>query len=275
MEMAEVVTSLDTYRERKQQLRNSGFVPTGSLGLNGALGGGWKAGRIAELAGDYSTYKTSLALHSAAWAQKTGKVLWLDPVGDFNPQHARNCGAKLNQLILQHPTDALDVMATIKDVAPFFRLIVVDNTSLLAMPTLWCDWDQELGWVKAELSTTSVLFLTSIKNYSPLDQAVARWSSQIVRLYPDGEGKVRVIAHKSAGRQPPVYNINLRYSAQATIDVTYELVLLAVQLGVIEVKGSWYYFRGTKLGQGADGAIRGLGYTLENALRREIEAHFS
>ena len=80
-------------------------VPTGSLGLDIALGiGGLPKGRIIEIYGPESSGKTTLALHSVAEAQKNGGVCaFIDAEHALDPLYAGKLGVDLDDLLISQP----------------------------------------------------------------------------------------------------------------------------------------------------------------------------
>jgi len=91
-------------------VQNVQTVPTGSLGLDQALGvGGWPRGRIVEIYGPESSGKTTLALHAIASVQAGGDVAaFIDAEHAMDPAYARKLGVKTDEL-LTTPTDATAV----------------------------------------------------------------------------------------------------------------------------------------------------------------------
>jgi recombination protein RecA len=85
--------------------RGINVIPTGSLGLDMALGvGGVPRGRIIEIFGPESSGKTTLALHIVAEAQKMGGVCaYIDAEHAMDPEYARNLGVQINDLLISQP----------------------------------------------------------------------------------------------------------------------------------------------------------------------------
>lgn len=259
MELAEVVASLDDRRESRDSARKA--LPTGSLGLDLALGGGYGAGKIVELSGDYSTYKTFFALHTVAQAQRFGQVLWLDSASDFNPEHARLAGVRSDRLVVARPKDAGEAMYSMRICAGDFALMVCDSASGLS-------WDEEqystmagwFQWLKADIQPhTTALFISNERATS--DQAFTRelrkWSSQQVRLFPAGTKQISAMVVKNHIVQPHTHHIRLRFLPD--FDAEFELVQLGHEVGVIEDSNSnWLYFDGIQLGHGIEQAVRFL-----------------
>ncbi|TIU47956.1 MAG: DNA recombination/repair protein RecA, partial [Mesorhizobium sp.] len=93
-------------------------VPTGSLGLDIALGvGGLPRGRIVEIYGPESSGKTTLALHTVAEAQKKGGICaFVDAEHALDPVYARKLGVDLENLLISQPDtgeQALEICDTL------------------------------------------------------------------------------------------------------------------------------------------------------------------
>ncbi len=84
---------------------NISTVPTGSIGLDIALGiGGLPRGRIIEIFGPESSGKTTLALHVVAEAQKLGGICaYIDAEHAMDPDYAAKIGVKINELLISQP----------------------------------------------------------------------------------------------------------------------------------------------------------------------------
>ena len=80
-------------------------VPTGSLGLDYALGvGGLPRGRIVEIYGPESSGKTTLTLHVIAEAQKKGGLCaFIDAEHAMDPEYAKKLGVNINELLISQP----------------------------------------------------------------------------------------------------------------------------------------------------------------------------
>lgn len=84
---------------------NVDVIPTGSIGLDMALGvGGLPRGRIIEIFGPESSGKTTLALHAVAEAQKKGGVCaYIDAEHAMDPEYAKKLGVNINELLISQP----------------------------------------------------------------------------------------------------------------------------------------------------------------------------
>jgi recombination protein RecA len=125
--------SIMTYGSRKVEAIP--VVPTGSIGLDAALGvGGLPRGRIIEIFGPESSGKTTLALHSIAEAQKKGGICaFVDAEHALDPEYARKIGVKLEELLISQPDtgeQALEIVDSLVR-ANSVDIIVVDSVAAL------------------------------------------------------------------------------------------------------------------------------------------------
>ncbi|HUC87062.1 MAG TPA: DNA recombination/repair protein RecA, partial [Candidatus Saccharimonadales bacterium] len=92
-------------------------IPSGSLSLDLALGGGYPQGRILEIYGPESSGKTTLALHAVAQVQKRGGLAaFVDAEHALDPEYAGKIGVKLNDLLVSQPDtgeQALEITETL------------------------------------------------------------------------------------------------------------------------------------------------------------------
>ncbi len=111
------------------------FVPTGSIGLDAALGiGGLPRGRIIEIFGPESSGKTTLALHVIAEAQKKGGICaFVDAEHALDPEYARKIGVKLGELLISQPDTGEQALEIVESLvrANSIDVIVVDSVAAL------------------------------------------------------------------------------------------------------------------------------------------------
>ena len=110
-------------------------VPTGSIGLDHALGiGGLPRGRIIEIFGPESSGKTTLALHVVAEAQKKGGVAaFIDAEHGLDPDYAKKLGVKIDQLLLSQPDTGEQALEIVESLvrSGTIDVIVVDSVAAL------------------------------------------------------------------------------------------------------------------------------------------------
>lgn len=270
---------------------NVGFIPTGSLGLDYALGiGGLPRGRIIEIYGPESSGKTTVALHVIAEAQKRGgNCAFIDVEHAFDETYAKAIGVNIDALQLSQPDygeQALEEADRLM-ISGAFAVVVIDSVAALVPKA---ELEGEMGDSKMGLqarlmsqacrkltgtiskTNTICIFINQLRAtignpYQPQEittggNALKFYSS--VRLdvrkmaqIKDGDEaignrvKVKVVKNKVA---PPFKNCEYDIIFGEGIDKIGELVEIASNLGVIKKAGAWYSYNESKLGQGKDAA---------------------
>jgi recombination protein RecA len=283
---------------------------TGSLGLDIALGiGGLPKGRISEIYGPESSGKTTLALHMAAEVQKAGgTVVYIDAEHALDVAYARKLGVDTSKLLVSQPDcgeQAFEISEALIS-SGSVDLIVIDSVAAL-VPKAEIDgeMDEVQPGLQARLmskalrkltalsakSQTSILFINQIrmkigvmfgspetttggnalKFYASVRMDVRRIGS----LKEDGaEGdvsgnrvRVKVVKNKVAA---PFREAEFDVIFNQGISQVGEIIDLGAEKGVLDKAGSWYSYKGERLGQGRDGT---KDYLLERPeLLREIRA---
>lgn len=110
-------------------------VPTGSIGLDDALGiGGLPRGRIIEIFGPESSGKTTLSLHAVAEAQKTGGICaFIDAEHALDPEYAKKLGVKLEELLISQPDNGEQALEIVESLVRSGKIdvIVIDSVAAL------------------------------------------------------------------------------------------------------------------------------------------------
>ena len=142
------------------------LLPSGSLSLDLALGGGWPKGRIIEIYGPESSGKTTLALHAIAEIQKQGgQAAFIDAEHALDPAYAKKIGVKTDDLLISQPDNgeqALEICETLVR-SNAVDLIVVDSVAAL-VPQAEIDGDMgdaQMG-LQARLMSQAMRKLTGI-----------------------------------------------------------------------------------------------------------------
>lgn len=148
-----------------------GAVPTGSIGLDYALGvGGLPRGRIIEIFGPESSGKTTLTLHVIAEAQKMGGTCaFIDAEHAMDPEYARKLGIKINELLISQPDNgeqALDIAETLVRSGKI-DVVVIDSVAALT-PQAEIEGDMAQAHVgrQARLMSQALRKLTAIAHKS-------------------------------------------------------------------------------------------------------------
>lgn len=289
-----------------------GVIPTGSLSLDIALGiGGYPKGRVVEIYGQESSGKTTLALLAIAQAQKQGGLgVFIDAEHALDVNYARRLGVNTEDLLLAQPDtgeQALDIAETLVRTNAV-DIVVVDSVAALVPKA---ELEGEMGdshvGLQARLmsqalrklsgviskSKTCMIFINQVrmkigvlygnpetttggnalKYYASVRLDVRRGAT-----LKEGEGsgikvRVKVVKNKLA---PPFREAEFDLIHGQGVNRFGEVIDLATQAGVLERSGSWYSYKGERLGQGREQAIAFLSEHPEllHALEEAVLAHY-
>ncbi len=282
-------------------------IPTGSVGLNIAMGvGGYPRGRVVEIYGPESSGKTTLAIHAIAEAQKAGGIAaFIDAEHAFDRYYAEKLGVNTDDLLISQPDDgeqALEITVQLIRSAAI-DIIVIDSVAALT-PRKEIEGDmgdssmglqarlmsQALRKLTANISKTNTtcIFINQLREKIGVmfgnpetttgGNALKFYSSvrlDIRRVSQLKEGddvignqvRVKVVKNKVAA---PFRKAEFDIMFGEGISRTGEIVDLGVEYGIIKKSGSWFSYGETKLAQGRD-ATKNL--MKENPdLAAEIEA---
>lgn len=151
---------------QKAKTMNVETIPTGSISLDIALGGGIPKGRIIEIFGPEASGKTTLAMHIIAEVQKTGGVAaFVDAEHALDPERAKAVGVKIDKLLISQPDSGeqgLDIVEALVR-SNSVDIIVVDSVAAL---TPRAELEGEMGdshmGLHARLMSQALRKLTSI-----------------------------------------------------------------------------------------------------------------
>jgi recombination protein RecA len=281
-------------------------IPTGSLGLDLALGvGGLPRGRVVEIFGPEASGKTTLALHAVAEAQKTGIAAFIDAEHALDLSYAERLGVQVEDLLLSQPDtgeQALEI-AEILVRSGAVDVIVVDSVAAL-VPRAEIEGDmgdthvglqarlmsQALRKLAATINKSKaiVIFINQIRmkigvmfgnpETTPGGNALKFYSTvrlDIRRIAAIKQGqdvvgnrtRIRVVKNKVA---PPFREVQFDIIYGEGISRDGEIVDLATDLDILEKMGTWYSFGDTRIGQGRENAKT---FLVENPeIKAQIEA---
>ena len=272
-----------------------GSISTGSFGLDKALGiGGLPRGRVVEIYGPESSGKTTLTLQVIAECQKAGgSAAFIDAEHALDPEYAKALGVDIDELVVSQPDtgeQALEVTDTLIQ-SKGLDVIVVDSVAAL-VPRAELEGDmgdshvglqarlmsQALRKITGNIqkSNTMVIFINQIrmkigvmfgnpetttggnalKFYSSVRLDIRR-----VGAIKDGdevvgnETRVKVVKNKVA---PPFKVVDFQILYGKGINRIGEIIEYAVKKDVVEKSGSWYSYKGEKIGQGLNKATEFL-----------------
>ncbi|MFG6380889.1 MAG: recombinase RecA [Muribaculum sp.] len=282
-------------------------IPTGSIGLNFALGvGGFPRGRITEIYGPESSGKTTLAIHAIAEAQKKGGIAAIiDAEHAFDRFYAEKLGVDVDNLLIAQPDNGEQALEIAEQLirSSAIDIIVVDSVAALT-PKSEIDGDmgersvglqarlmsQAMRKLTGAISRTNTccIFINQLRDkigvmFGPSEtttggNALKFYSSVRVDIrsattIKDGEEvlgrrtKVKVVKNKVA---PPFKRAEFDIMFGEGISRPGEILDLGVELGIISKSGSWFSYDGSKLAQGSVAAKRMIADNPE--LADELEA---
>ena len=264
-------------------------VPTGSLGLDIALGvGGVPKGRIVEIYGPESSGKTTVALHMVAEVQKRGGIAgFIDAEHALDPVYAKNIGVDIDNLYISQPENgeqALEITETMVR-SGAVDIVIVDSVAAL-VPKAEIEGDmgdshvglharlmsQALRKLTAAISRSNcvVIFINqlrekvgvmfgnpetttggrALKFYASVRLDVRRTET----LKQGGEMvgnhvKVKVVKNKVA---PPFKQAEFDIMFGTGISREGEILDLASECNVVNKSGAWYSYNGERIGQGRE-----------------------
>ena len=272
--------------EKGKVLGQIGVIPTGSLGLDVALGiGGYPRGRVVEIYGPEASGKTTLALHAIAEAQKIGGIaLFIDAEHALDVSYARKLGVNIDDLLIHQPDNgeqALEVADTMVR-SNAVDVIVVDSVAAL---TPRAELEGEMGdshvGLQARLmsqamrklaanvakSRTLLVFINQIRmkigvmfgspETTTGGNALKFYSSQRLDIrriatikhgdtVTGGRARVKVVKNKLS---PPFRESEFDIVYGQGINRRGELVDLGVKIGAIEKTGAWFSMGSTLGGE--------------------------
>ena len=264
------------------------LLPSGSLSLDLALGGGYPKGRIIEIYGPESSGKTTLALHAIAEIQKQGgQAAFIDAEHALDPAYAKKIGVNTDDLLISQPDNgeqALEICETLVR-SGAVDLIVVDSVAAL-VPQAEIDGDMgdaQMG-LQARLMSQAMRKLTGIISKS---KATVIFINQIrmkigvmfgnpetttggnaLKFYASVRIDIRRIGQikdgdKVSGNRTKIKVVKNKIAAPfrvAEFDIMYnegisksgDILDLAVEHGVIEKSGAFLKYNGETIGQGRE-----------------------
>jgi len=294
-------------RMGEEKIENVEVIPTGSIGLNAALGvGGYPKGRIIEIYGPESSGKTTLAIHAIAEAQKAGGIAaFIDAEHAFDRFYAAKLGVDIDNLYISQPDNGEQALEIADQLirSSAIDIIIIDSVAALTpKKEIEGDMGDSAVGLQARLMSQALRKLTStisktnttcifinqlrekigimfgnpetttggnaLKFYASVRLDIRKVTTLKEGDTPIGnQVRVKVVKNKVA---PPFRKAEFEITFGEGISKVGEIVDLAVENNIIKKSGSWFSYGDSKLGQGRDATKKLLADNPE--LFEEIEA---
>ncbi len=271
------------------QIRDIPTIPTGSIGLDIALGvGGVPRGRVLEIYGPESSGKTTLALHILAEAQRMGGMAaFVDAEHALDLSYAQKLGVQTDELLISQPDhgeQALEIAETLVRSGAIDVLVVDSVAALVPRAEIEGEMGDSHMGLQARLmsqalrkltgtisrSHSVVIFINQIrmkigvmfgnpetttggnalKFYASLRMEIRRTGAlKDADSIIGGRTRVKVVKNKLA---PPFREAEFDILYGTGISREGELVDIGADMGVLAKSGAWYSFEGDRIGQGRE-----------------------
>jgi recombination protein RecA len=266
-------------------------IPTGSVSFDAALGvGGFPRGRVVEIFGPESSGKTTVALHAIAQAQRVGgSAAFIDAEHALDPKYAKLLGVNTDDLLVSQPDSgeqALEIAEVLVRSGAIDILVIDSVAALVPKAELEGEMGDSLPGLQARLmsqalrkltaivskSNTCMIFINQIREKIGVmfgnpetttgGRALKFYSSiraDIRRIASIKEGdqvvgnrtRVKIVKNKLA---PPFREAEFDILYNQGISYEGDLLDLAAEKRLVEKSGTWFSYKGERMGQGRENA---------------------
>ena len=283
-------------------------ISTGAISFDAALGvGGFPRGRVVEIFGPESSGKTTIALQVVAEAQKAGGMAaFVDAEHALDPIYARKLGVDVDNLLVSQPDygeQALEITEALVS-SKAIDVLVVDSVAALVPKS---ELDGEMGdshvGLQARLmsqalrkltgtvskSGTCLIFINQIREKIGVmfGNPETTTGGRALKFYSSVRVDIRRIAaikdgDTVVGSRTKVKVVKNKTAApfrEAEFDIVYgegiskegDMLDLAAEANIVEKSGSWFSYKGERIGQGRENAKQFLKDNKDIAAKIEAE----
>lgn len=265
-------------------------IPTGSISLDLALGGGIPKGRIIEVYGPESSGKTTLTLHAIAEVQRAGGMAaFVDAEHALDPAYAKRLGVDIEKLLVSQPDSgeqALEIVETLVR-SNAVDIVVIDSVAaLVPQAEIEGDMGDSHMGLQARLMSQALRKLTGIINRSKctvvfinqlrmkigvmFGNPETTTGGNALKFYASVRMDIRRISQIKTGEEIVGNRVRVKVVKnkiappfrQAEFDIMYnqgiskegDILDLATETGIVEKAGAWFAYNGENIAQGREAA---------------------